>query len=732
MSFKVLIDLGKLKKPFSGLGQFSYYFGRHIKRKFEAAINWNFLIPQSSKEILPINYSYETLSLKRRFLPFISKKYDLWHAIHQDSAYMPSNRSTPYILTIHDLNFLKEKGRRAASRRLERLQEKVNRASAITFVSKYTASVAQKHLKMAGKETHIIYNGVDIETSGKFPKPLYLPESKFLFSIGMILKKKNFHVLIDFIEQIEGYSLIIAGDDSGSYAKSIRKLIRKKNLGKRVILPGIISNQDRIYLYQNCSAFLFPSLMEGFGLPVIEAMRFGKPVYISTFSSLPEIGGDLAYYWDNFNPESMRDVFLDNQIKYERDFSFLSKRISEYSFQFNWEDSIEKYISLYKKTLENQYPDFKNTLNDFSIKVLHISTERSWKGGEQQIAYLIDELESLGVKNYIACDKDSVFETYCIKKGWPYHAFKLHTSFSISAARKISIICKKYDIDIIHLHGSVGHTLGVMSTYFGHSAKLVLSRRVDYPVKNNLLSKFKYNHAKIAKIISVSSAIKKIMDARLNDKNNCIVIHDGINPARFNNIKNKGNIRKRFKVEDNTVIIGNTSALADHKDYYTFINTAEYLLDKELNAIFIIVGDGPERLGIEKYIKAKGLEDKIKLLGFVDNIPEILPEFDVFLMTSKTEGLGSSILDAFACGVPVIATNAGGIPEAVINENTGLSAEVKDYTSLGEQVIRLLNDDSLRLKIVKNAREHLLTNFTTKKTGEKTFKVYNEIIGRSI
>jgi len=351
MSSKVLIDLGKLKNPYSGLGQFSFFFGKHISNMPKESLFWNFLTPDEYVDQFGIKWNYEKLTLKRRFFPGLCNKYDLWHAIHQDSAYMPSNRSTPYILTIHDLNFLEEKSQGSASRRLKSLQNKVNRATAITFISNYSASIAKKHLKMEGKETHIIHNGVDIDTTEEFHKPQYLPEGKFLFTIGMILKKKNFHVLIDFIEQLPDYNLIIAGDDSDSYANYIRKLIHGKSMEHRVILPGIISNHDRTYLYQNCTAFLFPSLMEGFGFPIIEAMRFGKPAFISTSSSLPEIGGDMAYYWDNFNPNSMKEVFLDNLKNYLLDQPMLSKRIIEYSMQFNWEYSIEKYISLYKKIL---------------------------------------------------------------------------------------------------------------------------------------------------------------------------------------------------------------------------------------------------------------------------------------------------------------------------------------------------------------------------------------------
>lgn len=355
MIFNVLMDMGKLKKPYSGLGQFSFNYGNYIIKKKSGSIQWNFLVPKSRIGIFGQNYQYEEISLKRRLLPSLCKKYHLWHALHQDSAFLPSGQNDPFILTIHDLNFLKEKNAITAQRRLKQLQNKVDRASAITFISNYTASVSQKNLNLEDKELHIIHNGVEIEVGKPVRKPVFLPGGKFLFALGMVLKKKNFHVLIDFIKQLPEYNLVIAGDNSDIYAKKIQKKVLKNNLQDRVKVPGIISEEDKIYLYKNCKAFLFPSKMEGFGLPVIEAMRFGKPVFTSKYTSLPEIGGDLAYHWENFYPNNMVNQFKKHLKRFEEDHENLSRKIIEYSHKYNWEYSIQKYYKLYVDVINKHY-----------------------------------------------------------------------------------------------------------------------------------------------------------------------------------------------------------------------------------------------------------------------------------------------------------------------------------------------------------------------------------------
>lgn len=353
--FNVLLDMGKLKNPNSGLGQFSYYYGKHISELENEELYFNFLIPESKMGIFGKDYGYENTSLLRRIAPYLCKKYDLWHALHQDSSFLPANTTSPYILTIHDLNFLEEKGPFKARRRLIKLQKKVARASAITFISNYTAKVSKENLNLDGKSIYVIHNGVDIMSDKPVEKPDFLPSGKFLFALGMVLKKKNFHVLIDFIDKISDYKLVIAGDISSQYAKMIIEFITKRRLQNKVILPGIVSEDDKIYLYKNCSGFLFPSRIEGFGLPVIEAMRFGKPVFISNKASLPEIGGDLAYYWNDFDPDHMATIFNSKIQEYEENEEEIKNKIIEYSKLYDWKKSIRQYYNLYLEVLNNHY-----------------------------------------------------------------------------------------------------------------------------------------------------------------------------------------------------------------------------------------------------------------------------------------------------------------------------------------------------------------------------------------
>ena len=130
---------------------------------------------------------------------------------------------------------------------------------------------------------------------------------------------------------------------------------------------------------------------------------------------------------------------------------------------------------------------------------------------------------------------------------------------------------------------------------------------------------------------------------------------------------------------------------------------------------------------IKKEITTKGLQDYITMTGYINNIYRYLSGIDVFLISSETEGLGTSILDAFAAGIPVVATNAGGIPEIVKHRGTGLIADVKDYETLSSNLNEIINNDNLREALIMNALE-FVKSFDKKFTAKKTLNIYKELI----
>jgi glycosyltransferase involved in cell wall biosynthesis len=363
------------------------------------------------------------------------------------------------------------------------------------------------------------------------------------------------------------------------------------------------------------------------------------------------------------------------------------------------------------------------------MKILHLSSEKTWRGGEQQIAYLVEEQMRLGHEVVVACREDSVFEKYCEDNKVTHITFRFANSFDVGTAKGLKKLHKSYQFDVIHIHSSRSHSIAILATKFGLNANLILSRRVDFPSSGNPLSNHKYNHSQIKKIICVSGKVKEIIGVTIKDKSKLCVVYDGIDLKRFEGNQNAQVLHQEFDLSPETKIIANISALADHKDYITFVDTvAAFVNVHDLPVKFFIIGEGECRQEIEEHIAKKGVEEHIIMTGFRNDIKEIFKEIDVFLMTSKEEGLGSTVLDAFANEVPVVATAGGGIPEVVKHEETGLLAPIKSPVTLAEYVNQMLSDKELSRELTRNALRDLHHKFTKEVMTQETLECYKSVL----
>lgn len=353
MKKKVLIDLTVLKHINCGLGQIAYnyarYWGENAKNmEFEIT----FLVPKQYVGAFGNDVRYLTPSwvydLSRIFFPI----YDVWHSIHQMSRFRPALlQSTKNLLTIHDINFIYEKSGDALKRHTVKFLRRYKRADRIVFISKFTQDDVLSRFP-TNKPNEIVYNGVEFgdPKSERRPELPFADDRKFIFSIGQIRQKKNFHVLLDAMKLMPEYNLVVAGEKITDYADVIDKRIADEGINN-VFFIGPIHNSEKIWLYNHCEAFVFPSLFEGFGLPVIEAMSYGKPVISSDKTSLKEICADHAFILENFEPDHIAAKVKDGIEAYAKD-PALVKSNTEYARSFTYERHMSEYLRIYREMMK--------------------------------------------------------------------------------------------------------------------------------------------------------------------------------------------------------------------------------------------------------------------------------------------------------------------------------------------------------------------------------------------
>jgi glycosyltransferase involved in cell wall biosynthesis len=280
------------------------------------------------------------------------KGFDLWHATYQHTRYMPvRDRHIKVLLTLHDLNFLydDQKPEEKKQRYLKRVQTLIDRADALVCISEYTRNDILRHCDTGGKPCPVIYNG-----SNRLEVPLllrasYRPRRPFLFSIGVLHRKKNYHALLPLLQRQDLEWLIAGRFEDPGYVALLKKQSEEMGVADRLHLLGRVSEGEKAWYFNHCQAFAFPSVSEGFGLPVVEAMTCGKPLFLSNRTALPEIGGDVSFYFRDFGSDHMEQVFEEGMREYNR--NGLRERIRQRGRHFSWDIAAREYLSVYRSLL---------------------------------------------------------------------------------------------------------------------------------------------------------------------------------------------------------------------------------------------------------------------------------------------------------------------------------------------------------------------------------------------
>ena len=360
------------------------------------------------------------------------------------------------------------------------------------------------------------------------------------------------------------------------------------------------------------------------------------------------------------------------------------------------------------------------------MNVLHINTTRTWRGGEQQLASLIGQLAPRGIGNTIACRGGSAMERVAAERGWSHHPLPFRNALDPVSLAGLRRLITSGRFDVVHIHTGRGHDLAILAALSGCRTPMVLSRRVIFPISTNILSRWKYDFPQIRRILCASEAIAAMVRSVVAEPGRVCTVYDGVDPTRFGTGGTW--LRTHYALPERTPLIGKVAALTGEKDHATFIESARIILRQIPEARFFIIGRGPEEARIAEMIHQSGLEGRMFMTGFLPNIAEVMPELDLVMMTSQSEGLGSSILDAFASRVPVVATDAGGIPEIVRDGETGMLAPVGDAETLALKGIEVLNDRELSERLVAGAHELLIDRHTDERMALDTLHEYRRAV----
>lgn len=353
--YKIILDCDLMRYKDSGLYHYCLNLGTYVKRVLDKEHEGRIAFYVPSAEKISFGRDAGCIIEKKwhqKFLKPFLWDCDIWHAPFQSGRIIVphKNRRTKIVLTIHDLNCLHEdKPDKERLDSLQKTQRLIDRSDALVCISNHCKNDVITYLDVKEKPVHVIHNGTHHVNIPPLKPAGYKPSKPFIFTMGYVNRKKNFHTLVPLLKNTE-LDLIIAGKlDEPDYVNKMRMQARKLGVSERLHILGPVSEEDKAWYFKNCEAFMMPSLAEGFGAPVVEAMKFGKPLFLSNLTSLPEIGGDVAFYFKNFEPGHMQKVFNEGIFQYQK--NGLENKIVTRGNEFDWEKSAGKYLEVYQSLL---------------------------------------------------------------------------------------------------------------------------------------------------------------------------------------------------------------------------------------------------------------------------------------------------------------------------------------------------------------------------------------------
>jgi len=349
------------------------------------------------------------------------------------------------------------------------------------------------------------------------------------------------------------------------------------------------------------------------------------------------------------------------------------------------------------------------------MSIVFIDTERVWRGGQEQLLSLLRGFAERGHRTYLVCHPRTLLAQRAEQAGVSVHPTAMPNEWALPAFWRVLALLRRVRPQIVAFNTPRPILLaGIASRLAGVRSRIIF-RRVSFPLGRNFLTRLKYNWG-IDGIIAISESIRQQLERGGVPAAKIRVVYEGIDlndyPARPPAARGRS-----------PTVVGTVAHMSAEKGHYFLVEAAALIPDVCERMRFVIVGDGECRADLEAQVRRLGLERCFEFAGFQDRISEYMRSFGLFVLPSLSEGLSSAILSAMAAGLPVIATNVGGIPELVQPWETGLLVAPADPLALAEAIQDLAAHPEEALRMGRNGRRRTEQHFTLERKIEETEQI---------
>lgn len=362
-----------------------------------------------------------------------------------------------------------------------------------------------------------------------------------------------------------------------------------------------------------------------------------------------------------------------------------------------------------------------------SLAVLHVDPERGFGGGERQVLGLLTHLRRLGVPQTLAADPSGRLAPRASDLGIAVVPLRIRNHLDVLAGRRLAGLLARERYAMVHFHTARAHA---MAAFLGasHGVKRVVTRRMDYPLHGGWYTRRLYNH-EVQAVVAISEGVRAALIASGVEAARIVVVPSGVEADAFAVATGaRVSARQRYGLPDDACVLVVVGALEARKGHAVLLEALATLRAARIRVL--CAGEGSQRDALIAHSASLGLGDVVRWLGHVEDVAALLAAADVAVMPSHHEGLGVAALEAMAAGLPVIASAVGGLPDAVVDGETGILVPPGDPQALAAAIARVCGDSDLAPRLGAAGARRVREHFTMAGMAAQTLDVYRRLAGK--
>ena len=359
------------------------------------------------------------------------------------------------------------------------------------------------------------------------------------------------------------------------------------------------------------------------------------------------------------------------------------------------------------------------------MRIMHIEAGRHLYGGARQVCYLIDGLGAEGMENMLVCARGS--EIASVVRGATVVELPMGGDLDVFWAGALRKLIRAHAPDVVHVHSRRGADLLGGRCAQRAGAPAVLTRRVDSR-EPAWWARLKYRP--YSAVAAISSAVEsELVDHVGLDPGRVVRVASAVDTRRYRpDPLARAKLQETFDIPPESRVVGVIAQLIPRKGHALLLDCLPDVIARHPEVRVLFFGRGPLERALRRQIAERSLGNRVQLTGFRHDLAELLPGLDLLVHPALREGLGVAVLEAMSAGVPVVASDAGGISDIVEHERNGLLFAAGDSGGLRHGVLRLLGDEALRQSLALAGRERVETEFSIRRMSRRYAEVYNRVL----